>query len=88
MENVTCYFEDESHETVVCNGTSFSTAELIQPDHWQFWLYLILYCVLVCFAGVCLTALNEFVQMSPSGLNIRTIYSLCIVVDFNCLLIG
>ncbi len=50
-EPVTCYFEDPENLTVVCNGVLYKEEDIIEPSDFVFWLYLILYGVLVCFAG-------------------------------------
>ncbi len=50
-ETVLCYFEDPENLTVVCNGVQYKEEDIIEPSDFLFWLYLILYGALVCFAG-------------------------------------
>ena len=41
-------------DTVKCGEEVFGKPEsLYQPDNWPFWVYLVLYMVLVLFAGKC-----------------------------------
>ncbi|XP_064405122.1 uncharacterized protein LOC135350301 [Halichondria panicea] len=51
-ETVLCYFEDPENLTVVCNGVQYKEEDIIEPSDFLFWLYLILYGALVCFAGL------------------------------------
>lgn len=48
---VECYFEG-NNETVCCDEICYHEAEgLLGAEDGKFWMYLILYGVLVCFAG-------------------------------------
>ncbi len=50
-EAITCYFVDDSNETVLCNGIHYKEEQILEPSDFKFWMYLILYGILVCFAG-------------------------------------
>ncbi len=51
-ENVTCVVVDS--DTVKCGNTHYHIAELLEASDALFWVYLILYIVLVLFAGIVL----------------------------------
>ena len=58
-DEVICYFlKNTSNDTVVCNDVKYIDSQdietpegLLPPTNGLFWMYLILYGVLVCFAG-------------------------------------
>ena len=55
-DEVICYFVNPDNETVECNGVQYEYGDrnpdaLLPPSNGQFWMYLILYGFLVCFAG-------------------------------------
>lgn len=50
-ESVLCFFQDDENTTVLCNGVHYKEEEILQPSDFKFWMYLILYGILVCFAG-------------------------------------
>ena len=49
--NHTILCEVVNENTVSCNGEEFHDEALFQPNNALFWVYLVLYLVLVLFAG-------------------------------------
>lgn len=49
VHNVTC--EKVDSDTVKCDGVHYHIAELVDPEDSLFWIYLVVYIMLVLFAG-------------------------------------
>lgn len=49
--NVTVVCEVVNENTVSCDGEEYHNEGLFQPNNALFWVYLVLYLVLVLFAG-------------------------------------
>lgn len=56
-------------ETVSCDGEEFSTFEggegIIEPGNAYFWMYLVVYLLLVLFAGMCSYLLSGYQCPAP-----------------------
>ncbi len=51
--NTTVLCEVVNENTVSCEGEEYHDESLLKPGSALFWVYLVLYMVLVLFAGVC-----------------------------------
>lgn len=51
MDNNSVWCVTVNEHTVRCEGEEYISESLYQPDGWPFWVILIMYMVLVLFAG-------------------------------------
>ena len=47
---LSCVMVDQ--HTVLCGDEEFKSESLYKPDTWRFWVFLVVYMVLVLFAGM------------------------------------